>query len=252
MQLIGFLYCTWPWVSGERNPFDRCPPENLIPCERSSSMRLKISDSACSGIVCESPREEFHKSQNGAELKSYFKGTIVYLKILYLEQCCWHFENVGLRSQYFDLTASYRPHCAKDHTPGLWLGPGSQNISRSCFQMLLFLLEITPLLKIFVIIMESMWTSENRRVFWRGNQFEFTPVMSKCLQMTRATSSGHICTNEYQSFSEGKYFAATVHICFSLQWTPALQLGGRQSGPYVLLASAVVRFCAADCRIAPK
>ena len=37
-------------------------------------------------------------------------------KNLYLEQCCWHLENVGPHSQYFDLVVTYRLHCAKDHT----------------------------------------------------------------------------------------------------------------------------------------
>lgn len=67
------------------------------------------------GIGCESLHEEFHKSQNGAELGGIYRHYCLF-KNLYLEQCCWHFENVGLHSQYFDLTVTYRLHCTSDHT----------------------------------------------------------------------------------------------------------------------------------------
>ncbi len=90
-------------------------PENLIPCERSSSKHLKISNSTRSGIVCESPREEFHKSQNGAEQEVLIEHYCLF-KNLYLEQCCWQLENVGPHSKHFDLVVTCRLHCATDHT----------------------------------------------------------------------------------------------------------------------------------------
>lgn len=86
-----------------------------MPCESSSSKHLKINNSTCSGIVCESLQEEFHKSQNGAELAGIYRYYCLF-KNLYLEQCFWLFENVGLHSQYFDLTVTCKLHYAKDHT----------------------------------------------------------------------------------------------------------------------------------------
>lgn len=176
----------------------------MIPCDRSPSKHLKLNNSTYPGIVCESlHEEEFHKSQNGAGLGGIYRSYCLF-KILYLEQCCWHLENVGLHS-YFNLTVTYRLHCAKDHTVEaarpLTKGQSTQYLSRQSTKIWTESLTTnTNVSNYFGIIIVNQYECKSHAngkvsIIWLHSSDELVFKND-----TVTTSSCQMCTNECQSF----------------------------------------------------
>lgn len=120
--IVNFLLAL---MSEDKTQSDVCLPESVILCERSASKRLKINNRKRSGAVSVFLQEEFHKSQNGAEVKGIYRRYCLF-KNLYLEQSCWLSENVGPHSQPYDRLW----HRDRYHTERrLWLEDYTHHVS---------------------------------------------------------------------------------------------------------------------------